>query len=145
MAGRNVARPRTQYIDFLFASTQDVSNLRMGPSQEAYHLAVDPQRLAIEIRSRSPVGAFYAVQSLLSLAHRGARFGDVPRAVVNDYPRFSHRGMHVDVARNFRPKEEIFKLLDAMSMYKLNKFHFHLSDDEGWRLEIPALPELTQV
>ena len=53
--------------------------------------------------------------------------------------------MHVDVARNFYPKETILKLLDIMSMYKLNQFHFHLTDDEGWRLEIPGLPELTEV
>ena len=53
--------------------------------------------------------------------------------------------MHVDVARNFHTKESILKLLEAMSMYKLNKFHFHLSDDEGWRLEIPGLEELTTV
>ena len=53
--------------------------------------------------------------------------------------------MHVDVARNFHTKESILKLLEAMSMYKLNKFHFHLSDDEGWRLEIPGLDELTTV
>ena len=54
-------------------------------------------------------------------------------------------GMHVDVARNFQPKSTILLLLDAMSMYKLNKLHLHLSDDEGWRLEIPGLEELTKV
>lgn len=53
--------------------------------------------------------------------------------------------MHVDVGRNFHTKEEILKILDAMAMYKLNKFHFHLTEDEGWRLEIPGLPELTEV
>ena len=51
----------------------------------------------------------------------------------------------MDVSRNFQPKQVILKLLDAMAMYKLNKFHFHLTDDEGWRLEIPGLPELTEV
>ena len=51
----------------------------------------------------------------------------------------------MDVSRNFIPKETILQLLDVMSMYKLNKFHFHLTDDEGWRLEIPSLPELTEV
>ena len=53
--------------------------------------------------------------------------------------------MHLDVARNFVPKDQVLKLIDVMSMYKLNKFHFHLTDDEGWRLEIPGLPELTEV
>ena len=51
----------------------------------------------------------------------------------------------MDVSRNFHSKEQILKLLDVMSMYKMNKFHFHLTDDEGWRLEIPGLPELTEV
>ena len=51
----------------------------------------------------------------------------------------------IDTARNFKPKEWMFKLLDAMAMYKLNKLHFHLSDHEAWRLEIPGLPELTEV
>ena len=51
----------------------------------------------------------------------------------------------MDVSRNFHSKEQILKLLDVMAMYKMNKFHFHLTDDEGWRLEIPGLPELTEV
>ncbi len=51
----------------------------------------------------------------------------------------------LDVSRNFFPKETILKIIDVMSLYKLNKFHFHLTDDEGWRLEIPSLPELTEV
>lgn len=55
------------------------------------------------------------------------------------------KGMHADVGRNFVPKESILTLLEVMSMYKLNKFHFHLTDDEGWRLEIPGLEELTEV
>ena len=53
--------------------------------------------------------------------------------------------MHLDVARNFHPKETILKLLDALAYFKINKFHFHLTDDEGWRLEIPGLPELTEI
>ena len=53
--------------------------------------------------------------------------------------------MHVDISRNFQKKEEIFRVLDMMARYKMNKFHFHLTDDEGWRLEIPGLEELTQV
>ena len=62
-----------------------------------------------------------------------------------DAPRFEYRGFQLDVARNFQPKEAVFRLLDLMARYKLNKFHFHLTDDEGWRLEIPGLPELTRV
>ena len=53
--------------------------------------------------------------------------------------------MHLDVGRNFRSKEDVLLLLDVMAMYKLNKFHFHLTDDEGWRLELPSIPQLTEV
>ena len=59
--------------------------------------------------------------------------------------RFQYRGVMPDTARNFKQKEWILKFLNVMSMYKLNKLHFHLTDDEGWRVEIPSIPELTQV
>ena len=64
---------------------------------------------------------------------------------VTDKPRFTYRGMHLDVARNFHSKSSIIKLLDQMAAYKLNVLHLHLSDDEGWRVEIEGLPELTEI
>jgi hexosaminidase len=64
---------------------------------------------------------------------------------VVDAPRFGYRGLHVDVARNFQPKATVLRVIDLMARYKLNTLHFHLTDDEGWRIEIPSLPELTQV
>ena len=64
---------------------------------------------------------------------------------IYDCPRFHYRGMHVDVGRNFVEKEDILVLLDVMATYKMNKFHFHLTDDESWRLQIRSLPELTDV
>ncbi|MGL5533959.1 MAG: family 20 glycosylhydrolase, partial [Plesiomonas shigelloides] len=89
-------------------------------------------------------GAFYGLQSLISLIPMdGSK--TIATVTVKDMPRFEHRGMHADVGRNFHNKESILRLLDQMAAYKLNKFHFHLSDDEGWRLEIPGLPELTDV
>ncbi|XP_041348400.1 chitobiase-like [Gigantopelta aegis] len=124
--------PRTHLILLKFAKL---------PDKEQYCLRVDPKNDSITIEARGSAGMFYGIQSLLALVH-----GDrVPEVVIMDKPRFQYRGMHVDVSRNFHPKEEIFKLLDAMAMYKLNKFHFHLTDDEGWRLEIPGLPELTEI
>ena len=69
----------------------------------------------------------------------------VVEATIKDAPRYSFRGMHIDVSRNFYPKADILQLIEVMGMYKLNKFHFHLTDDEGWRLEIPGLEELTKV
>ena len=64
---------------------------------------------------------------------------------MNDAPRFEHRGVMIDVARNFHSTTQMLKLIDTLAMYKLNKLHFHLADDEGWRLQIPGLEELTEV
>ena len=111
-------------------------------SQEAYTLQVNADSQSILITGQSRVGVFYGVQSLLSLSEPD---GMVPHVTINDVPRYEYRGMELDVGRNFVPKSEVLKLIDAMATYKLNKFHFHLTDDEGWRLEIPGLPELTEV
>jgi hypothetical protein len=86
-------------------------------------------------------GVFNALQTLRQLA--GA--GSVPYCVVEDAPRFAYRGQMLDVARHFVGKGALMRLLDCMARYKLNRFHFHLTDDEGWRLAIAALPELTEV
>lgn len=107
---------------------------------EAYIISINPTNIAITVRK--PCGVFYAYQSLRSLLNTNKA---LPVGDIKDQPRFQYRGMHVDVGRNFHTKEEILKILDAMAMYKLNKFHFHLTEDEGWRLEIPGLPELTEV
>lgn len=88
-------------------------------------------------------GVFNGLQSLASLVTVGE--SRIPMIVVDDEPHFAFRGMLVDVARNFHSKEFILKLLDQMAAYKLNKLHLHLGDDEGWRLEIPSLPELTNI
>ncbi|MHC2992133.1 beta-N-acetylhexosaminidase, partial [Pontibacter sp. HJ8] len=69
----------------------------------------------------------------------------IPAVTVSDAPRFGHRAFMMDVGRNFQPKEQVLKTLDLMGLYKLNVLHFHLNEDEGWRLEIPGLPELTEV
>ncbi len=97
----------------------------------------------ISISAADPVGAAYGLYSLASLIDLGD--ATIPTLTIVDEPRFAFRGMHVDVARNFHSKEAILKILDQMAAYKLNKLHLHLADDEGWRLEIPGLPELTEV
>ncbi|MCA0894353.1 family 20 glycosylhydrolase [Microbulbifer agarilyticus] len=112
-----------------------------GQPAGAYQLNVSEQ--GAEVTAADATGAFYGVQSLLALVD--LKSASLPQAAVEDAPRFPHRGMFVDVGRNFHSKEVILKLLDQMAAYKLNRFHFHLSDDEGWRLEIPGLPELTEI
>ncbi|HRN56495.1 MAG TPA: family 20 glycosylhydrolase, partial [Agriterribacter sp.] len=69
----------------------------------------------------------------------------VPFVTIDDAPRFGFRSVHLDVSRNFQEKETIFRVLDVMAQYKLNHFLLYTSEDEGWRVEIPGLPELTEV
>ncbi|WP_288132779.1 family 20 glycosylhydrolase [Microbulbifer sp.] len=107
----------------------------------AYRLRVGVQ--GAEVTAADEQGVFYGVQSLLALVDLESRA--LPQVEVEDAPRFDHRGLFLDVGRNFHSKEVVLKLLDQMAAYKLNRFHFHLSDDEGWRLEIPGLPELTEI
>ncbi len=89
-------------------------------------------------------GVFYGLQSLLSLIPSSGE-QKIVRLEAKDAPRFDYRGIQLDVGRNFHSKDAVLRLLDQMSAYKLNKFHFHLTDDEGWRIEIPGLPELTDI
>ncbi len=107
----------------------------------SYTLAIKPDAIYIEAGDES--GVFYAIQSLASLYQMG--LSTLPVGTVTDQPHYQFRGVLVDVARNFRDKEFILKLLDQMAAYKLNKLHLHLGDDEAWRLEIPSLPELTEI
>lgn len=69
----------------------------------------------------------------------------VPQASIVDAPRYAYRGLMLDVARNFHTLQDVLRILDVMAQYKLNKFHFHLTDDEGWRIQIPGLEELSEV
>ncbi len=109
-----------------------------------YHLRISTEGIDIEAPTAS--GIFYGIQSLLQLIESNSEGRNIVRCQeIIDQPRFGYRGCHLDVARNFFPVEEVKEYLDLMSKYKLNKFHFHLTDDEGWRLEIPGLPELTEV
>lgn len=114
-------------------------------SPEAYELVVDSAE-GIRIVGTSPAGVFYGLQALRSLLPAPSGGGvTLPALSVVDAPRFGYRGFMLDVARNFQPKPLVLRTLDLLARYKLNVFHFHLTEDEGWRLEIPSLPELTTV
>ena len=94
------------------------------------------------------IGRFYALQTLARLQENIDLFGKDERPYLfqlQDWPDLPHRGLMLDIARNYLPKEEIIRLLRAMANYKMNVLHFHIADDEGWRLEIPGLAELTEV
>lgn len=107
--------------------------------KEAYELKINPNE-GIAITGTDAAGVFYGIQSLRSLIVGNG--GRLQAAVIEDAPRFQYRGFHFDVSRNFQSKASVLKILDLMAFYKLNKFHFHITDDEGWRLEIDGLPEL---
>ncbi|MEO6631868.1 MAG: family 20 glycosylhydrolase, partial [Mucilaginibacter sp.] len=123
--------------------------------EKVYNIAAEGYELeikgsAIHIKASSSIGAFHAIQSLKTLIPASAyahpqKEIQIPCVEVKDEPRFAYRAFMLDVGRNFQPKKEIFRVLDVLALYKINVFHMHLTEDEGWRLEIPSLPELTEV
>lgn len=120
-------------------------------SAEAYRLHVDSNGVLIEAGGYA--GAFYALQTLRlalpatieSLAPVAGAEWTIPAMHVADSPRFAYRGLMLDVARYFIPKEDVLRIVDCMALLKLNKLHMHLTDDNGWRLEIKRYPRLTEV
>nr|AAN79723.1 chitinase [Chromobacterium violaceum] len=100
-------------------------------------------RQGVKVEGYDAAGVFYGVQTLLGLLPQNG--GKAQWMTVEDAPRYAHRGMMADLARNFKQPATVRRLIDQMAAYKLNKLHLHLSDDEGWRLQIPGLPELTEV
>ena len=110
-------------------------------SEEGYVLSVLPE--GVSVASRGEAGLFYGIQTLLQLQEQ---FGDrIPAQRITDSPRFSYRGMHLDEARHFFGKEFVKKQLRMMASLKLNRFHWHLTDGAGWRIEIDRYPELTEL
>ena len=119
-----------------------------GLAEEAYQIKVEPQQIILSATNSK--GIFYAIQSLKMMfpVNSWAKKQNeilIPCADVADAPRFAYRSFMLDVARNFQTKQQVLKILDLLALYKINTLHFHLNDDEGWRLEIPGLPELTEV
>ncbi|UKJ09054.1 beta-N-acetylhexosaminidase [Solitalea lacus] len=118
---------------------------------EGYRLQVHPT--CIEISANNTGGLFYGMQTLLqllpseieSLKPVNRHSWSIPCVDILDYPRFGWRGMLLDVSRHFFPKEYVKKYIDYMSKYKYNVFHWHLTDDQGWRLEIKSFPKLTEI
>ncbi|HBV38916.1 MAG TPA: beta-N-acetylhexosaminidase [Erwinia sp.] len=108
----------------------------------AYRLSIRDQEARIE--GFDEAGVYYGMMSVLSLLPASGE-QKIATLDVTDAPRMAYRGIFLDIGRNFHSKEAVLRLLDQMAAVKLNKFHFHLSDDEGWRIEIPGLPELTEI
>ena len=117
---------------------------------EGYKLYIGPDQ--IQIRASHPQGAFYAVQSLRQLLPVNFEDGSfneeaikIPCVLIEDEPQFSYRGMHLDVSRHMFSVDFIKKYIDALAMLKMNTFHWHLTDDQGWRIEIKKYPKLNKI
>ena len=131
------------------ALRRDATLKRLGA--EGYLLDVRPGRVLI--RAPEPAGLFYGVQTLRQLfphdifrdAPAGNTVWHVPAVTIEDMPRFPWRGGHLDVGRHFMPKEFVKKYIDLLALHKLNTFHWHLTEDQGWRLEIKQYPKLTEI
>ncbi|MEM9836582.1 MAG: family 20 glycosylhydrolase [Bacteroidota bacterium] len=111
---------------------------------EAYEIFNLGPELTV-VSASNPAGMLHGLATVVQSFRLEDGFLHLPLERVVDYPRFAYRGQHLDVSRNFHSKASVLKLLDLMALFKLNTLHFHLTDDEGWRLEIPDLPELTSV
>ncbi len=98
-----------------------------------------------EITAASESGVFYGIQTLLQLVKNKAGKAELPETIITgDYPAFRYRGMHLDVCRHFFPVSFIKKYIDLLAIHKMNYFHWHLTEDQGWRIEIKKYPELTR-
>jgi len=138
------AQPGKNVIHFNMSTTA-------GLGEEGYILSVNPER--IQILAEKPAGLFYAVQSILQLlpkeiesktAQSGIQWS-IPAVEIRDKPRFGWRGAMLDVSRHFFTKQEVKQFIDDIARYKYNLLHFHLTDDQGWRIEIKSYPKLTEV
>ena len=119
------------------AKAQLITRTDANMVSEGYTMIITPTTITIEASDEA--GIFYAKQTL-------KQWGElVPCGRVTDYPDLHHRGIMLDVVRNYYPVDSIYRILDIMAYHKLNVLHFHLSDDEAWRLEIPGLPQLTDI
>ena len=119
------------------AKAEIISRTDANMVKEGYTMIISPDTIRIEASDEA--GVFYAKQTL-------KQWGDtIPCGRVTDFPDLHHRGLMLDVVRNYYPVDSIYRILDIMAYHKLNVLHFHLSDDEAWRLEIPGLPQLTEI
>ncbi|WP_461451997.1 family 20 glycosylhydrolase [Mucilaginibacter sp.] len=114
-----------------------------GLPAEGYRLTITPQKITIAGKG---AGLFYGIQTLIQLIPpEGMASINLPCVQIEDYPRFGYRGMMLDVCRHFFSVEFVKKYIDLMAMYKFNTFHWHLTDDQGWRIEIKKYPRLTTI
>lgn len=109
--------------------------------KEGYILTVNEN--GVQVQANAGAGLFYGIQSLIQLVSIDGK--QVSHAEITDYPRFSYRGLHLDVCRHMFPTAFIKKYIDLMARHKFNRFHWHLTEDQGWRIEIKKYPKLQEI
>jgi hexosaminidase len=132
------ARPQKNFISFVTVQT-------ILPGEEgAYAISVSGDNISVDGQTAS--GSFYGMQTLIQLlpVNNLSKTFTIPSVNINDKPRFAYRGMHLDVGRHFFPVSFIKKYIDFLALHKMNYFHWHLTEDQGWRIEIKKYPELTK-
>lgn len=115
----------------------------MGDNAEAYQLTVDNS--GVTISGSSPAGVFYGIQTLRKAIPVAKGVIKLPAVEINDYPRFSYRGAHLDVSRHFFSVDSVKRFIDILALHNINRFHWHLTDDQGWRIEIKKYPKLSTI
>lgn len=117
-----------------------------APEKDAYDLKVTSDGITID--GDSYAATFYGIQTLIQMlpaTKPQTQSFSIPFVAINDYPRFNYRGMHLDVGRHFFPASYVKRYIDLLALHKINYFHWHLTEDQGWRIEIKKYPELTSV
>ncbi|CAN5589556.1 hypothetical protein BH23BAC1_BH23BAC1_49780 [soil metagenome] len=130
-------------------SINSITDAQSG--DEGYTLEANPSKIII--KANKPTGLFYGAQTLLQLLPQEIENAElveevewlIPAVTISDYPRFGWRGFMLDVSRHFFSKETVKEIIDQKARYKFNRFHLHLTDDNGWRIEIKSLPKLTEI
>lgn len=143
--------------DFNFTEKEKTGNISliMNPKlmykEDQYKLSVTPK--GVSVLAKTPKGLFYGMQSFMQLLPPQVESNilqtnidwSAPCVTINDEPRFGYRGVMLDPCRHFIPVENVKKQLDVMALFKMNTMHFHLTDDQGWRIEIKKYPKLTEI
>lgn len=141
-------------IPFTVADARETATISFlhdeSMAEEGYGLAIDASH--VYIRAATNAGAFYALQTLRQLlppqiysTEKVESRWVLPAVTIEDYPRFGWRGLHLDVGRHFMPLPFIKKYIDLLAVHKMNRFHWHLTEDQGWRIEIKQYPKLTEI
>lgn len=139
-SSENIKKTKPNFISLLLNKDLKTDNKREFNSNYIINISNE----MMMVIGKNPEGLFQGIQTLLQLI-KTSEDGKIPALEIQDSPKFQWRGMHLDVSRHFFTVEEVKQYIDYLAMYKLNTFHWHLTDDQGWRIEIKKYPKLTQI